>query len=288
MSNLFGFLDPITLPATVGDLLRDDSDLRGIRYGKYFPKSVEEVPAIRYRLVHRVPGINRIETRKPRYRLSVKDEDGKTLEVWSQWMTCVYQWDICAASLEEADSLTEQFDRFLRVCVGRLIQQGARDFIFDEQVEDTLLPKVADVETRSLRWIGYLHQLEARVVDPIDQVRIRVLAPTVDAVEAVVRGADNLTPDPLVQTYISHILFVSDPSPSGIARQEDYIPGVDFDTVYDPANKKTWLLWIPAGRNPAPGATYYVRYLYWNAWTRLSLPTPLDFHYQFPFPADDL
>jgi hypothetical protein len=275
MANLFQFVDHSNFAEKLGGLLREDPDFRGVKYGKAFPRNREETPTIRYRLIHRVPGIEHIERRKPRLRLEVIDESGKIVQVWSQWMTCVYQWDVCTSSLEEADEILDKFDRFLRASVGRLLEMGARDFIFDEQVVDEMLPKTKDVETRSLRWVAYLHQIEARVVDPIDQFRIRVLESHIEDVQAVIRGADLMVPDGLNQTYISDVLLLSDPSPSGIARTQDYLPDIDYITIYDPANNKTWIQWIEAGRKPAPGATYYVRYLYWDNWSRLSLPVPL-------------
>lgn len=274
MANLFQFTDHTTFPEDLGDLLRDDPDFRGIRYGKAFPKSKEETPCIRYRLLHRVPGIDHIERKKPRLRREFVAENKEIVQVWSQWMTCVYQWDVCAASLEEADEILERFDRFLRASVKRMIERGARDFIFDEQVVDSLLPMTKDIEARSLRWVAYLHQLEARVIQPIDEIRIRVLESRTDGLQAIIRGPDLLTPDGLDQTYIDRILCVSDAAPTGIARESDYIQDVDFTAVYDPANNKTWLMWIEAGRKPAPGATYYLRYLYWDNWSRLNLPVP--------------
>lgn len=275
MANLFQFVDHSNFGEEIGNLLREDPDLRRVAYGKVYPKKAEECPAIRYRLLHRVAGIDNIERRKPRLRLETPDGEGRTLLIYSQWMTCVYQWDVCAASLEEADEIMDKFDRFLRASVGTMIKRGARDFIFDEQIVDELLPKTHDVEARSIRWVAYLHHLEAQIVHPIEQIRVRVLESQVEDIQAIVRGASIDAPDGLDQTYISHLILISDPSPSGIARTQDYLPEVDYSTIYDPANNKTWIQWIEAGRKPDPGATYYVRYLYWDAWSRLSLPSPL-------------
>ena len=274
MANLFQFADHLSFPEEIGNLLREDPDLSAIRYGKAFPRNKEETPTIRYRLIHRVPGIDQIERRKPRLRREVTDENGRTTQIWSQWMTCVYQWDVCTSSLEEADIILDQFDRFLRASVGPMINMGARDFIFDEQVVDDMLPKTKDVETRSLRWIAYLHQLEARVVDTIDQVRVRVLESRIEDYQAVTRGADGMTPDALNQTHVARILHISDASPSGFARTLGYFENIDFNTIYDPVTNQTWIMWIDAGKKPAPGATYYVRYLYWDNWARLAIPSP--------------
>jgi hypothetical protein len=214
-----------------------------------------------------------IETRKPRLRKIYHEDDGTLTEIWSQWMTCIFQFDIVAPSAVEADDITWKFDWLLRNNVGHFLNLGASEMVFDEQLEDALLPRDNDNVVRSLRWLVRLDNTSSTNKEALQLVRIRCLYPQEDTYEQLVRGSAVDLPDTLSQTHVSKILYVSDPSPSGIARTEDYLPGIDFVIIYDPQTALTHLLWQEAGRQPAPGAVYFVRYLHWTAFARLSVPS---------------
>lgn len=277
---LIKFVDHITFPKVMGEIIRNNPDFEGVQYTSSFPKEDEDrtgrVPCIVYRLLRRVPGIEGLETKKPRFRSKVHEDDGTITEVWSQWMTNSFQFDCVALSNDEADELVWKLDQLLQDNVVTFLQLGARDLIFDEQLEDALLPRSKDLCVRSLRWTLYTDAVRLRNVQGIDEIRIRTFLPQDDAVEAVVRAASLDQYDVLQQTHITKIIYVSNPSPSGIARTEDYLPGVDFVTVYDPHSARTAILWTEEGRHPQPGQTYYVRYAYWTAFSTLYLPSISD------------
>jgi hypothetical protein len=265
-------IDHHTFPQVVGELVRTDPQFEGVLWTADFPKQRPETPTIAYRLKSRVPGLDRTETRKPRHRWEFRNEDGTITEMRGQIMDCVFQFDVCCTSAHEANELVWKLDTFIRQNVGVFKAMGAREVLFEEQLEDALLPRTDDIVTRSLRWRAILEIIESRNVSALNEVRVRVLSPQEEADETVVRGSDFDTLDPLAQTFISKIIYVSDTSPSGIARADDYIPGLDFHVIYDPPTNKTYLKWIEAGRHPEPGATYYVRYLHWTAFARLTVP----------------
>jgi hypothetical protein len=268
------FVTYVTFPKIIGEILRNDSEWGSeFRYTNVFPKTPAEVPCVVYNMIRRVPGMDGIETRAPRIRQEIINEDGSWLQIWSQWMTCLFQFDCCAESRTEAEDLAYRLDAKIRESKGVLLQLGVSEMWFDEQLRDDVLPRIEGVETSSLRWGARLDQIEFQTWPGIQEVRCRVFSPQADAVEALVRGSDLKTKDALAQTHISKIIYVSDPSPSGIARTDDYFPDVDFEVFYDFRRGKTALLWLEPGKRPAPGATYYVRYLYWNAFTELHLPS---------------
>ncbi len=270
---LLKIVDYISFPRVLGELMKMDPQFAGVNYTEDFPTVPRpEVPLISYRLIKRVPGMDKVETRKPRFRFSFKNEDGTMTEIWSQWMSCIYQFDCIASTSQEADDLVYKFDWFIRNNVGIFLSMGASEVVFEEQLEDHLLPQTQDLVVRSIRWLARLESLEYRNVQVIDQVALTVFEPQEDAYETIVRGPDTSTPDYLQQTFISNIVCVSDPSPSGIARTRDYFPNVDFITFYHPDTHKTALQWLPQGKSPSPGATYYVRYLHWTAFARLRIP----------------
>ena len=214
-----------------------------------------------------------VATRKPRLRFWYKnDEDQTMLEVWSQWMTCIYQFDCVASTSQAADDLLYKLDWFIRNNVGIFLSMGASELVFQEQLEDVLLPKTDDLIVRSIRWMARLENLEYRTDPLINQATIRVFEPTEIAIESVVRNSDQNTPDELQQTFISDILIVSDPSPSGIALTTDYVPNVDYLILYNRETHKTALQLLEAGKNPAFGATYFVKYAHWTAFSRIRLP----------------
>lgn len=268
------FLDYVTFPKAVGELFRDDPEFEEVVYRAYHPKEEAQVPCVLYKLVRRVPGMDAVETRGPRYRYNLAEDDGSVTEVYSQWMTCLYQFDVCSHSTDEADNIVRNFEKFMKKITGELQRLGVAEVIFEEQLEDQLVPRTADMPVRSLRYLVKLDAVEARNIPGIKKFQIRMLYPRAESVEEVVRGADINEPDVLSQTFICKIIYVSDPSPSGIARSEDYIPGIDFDIWYDPQTSKTILQWLEAGKRPVPGASYFVRYHHWTAFSTLCVPTP--------------
>jgi hypothetical protein len=271
---LVKFVTHVTFPKVLGEILRNDPEWGPeFRYTNVFPKTPAEVPCVVYNMIRRVGGMDGIETRSARFRQSISNEDGTITEIWSQWQTCVFQFDCCAESRTEAEDLAFRLDAKIRESKGVFLQLGASEMWFDEQLRDDILPQVGGVETSSLRFGARLDQIEFKTWPGIQEIRCRVFSPQADAVEALVRGDDLKTKDKLTQTHISKIIYVSDPSPSGIARTEDYLPGVDFEVFYNPLKGETALLWLVPGKRPAPGATYYVRYLYWNAFATLHLPS---------------
>lgn len=265
-------VDYISFPRVIGELLRVDPQFSNVEYTADFPKQRPNAPLIAYRLLRRTPGMNGVERYKPRLRFWFTNEDLTITEIWSQWMSCLYQFDICASSSDEADDLVYKFDTFLRNNVGKLLALGASEVVFEEQLEDALLPNTEDIVVRSIRWLARLEQMEFRNEQSLSQVNIRVFEPSTEDYEPVVRQDTIDIPDQLVQTYITQIEFVSDYSPSGIARTMDYVPNVDFLVVYDTRTNKTMIKWLEPGKRPAPGTTYYVRYLHWTAFARLRVP----------------
>jgi hypothetical protein len=269
---LLKIVDYISFPRILGQLIRLDPQFENVEYTEDFPRDRPNTPMIVYRMIRRVPGMDKIETRKPRLRFWFRTEDNTITEIWSQWMTCIYQFDVCASSSQEADELVYKLDWFIRNNVGVFLGMGASELVFQEQLEDQLVPNTTDVVTRSIRWMARLESLEYRNTQVLNQVNIRVFEPQEEAYESMVRGADTDTIDELQQTYIANIACVSDPSPSGTARTQDYVPGVDFLVLYNDQTQKTALKWQEAGRKPAPGSTYYVRYTHWTAFARLRVP----------------
>jgi hypothetical protein len=269
---LLKIVDYVSFPRILGQLIRLDPQFENVKYTEDLPHDGPNTPVIVYRMVRRTPGMDKVETRKPRLRFWFRNEDNTITEIWSQWMTCLYQFDCCASSSQEADDLVYKLDWFIRNNVGIFLGMGASELVFEEQLEDALLPKTGDVVVRSLRWMARLESLEYRNTQVLSQVNIRVFEPQEEAYETLIRGADTDTIDELQQTYIANIAFVSDPIPSGTARTQDYYPGVDFLVLYNSQTQKTALKWQEAGRRPAPGATYYVRYVHWTAFSRLRVP----------------
>jgi hypothetical protein len=270
---LLKYLDYLTFPKAIGEVVRDTADFAGVQYVRDMPREPAAVPAIAYRLVSRVPGMDGIETRKSRLRFAFPNEDSSVTEVWSQWMTCTYQFDVCHHTGPEVDDLGQQFDRLLRDSVGLFLKLGVSEFVFDEQVEDHLLVPSKGISVLSLRWTARLENLEFRTSPTIQSLRLRVFQPQAEDVEAVVRGDSVENADSLHQTFISAVMIVSDPSPSGIARLSDYLQGVDYVVLYDPVTAQSALRWLDPGKRPSPGSTYYVRYLHWTAFSRLSIPS---------------
>jgi hypothetical protein len=265
-------VDHITFPRVLGEMVRNEPAFKGIAYTHTYPKSKAEVPCIRYKLVRRTPGHEGVEPYKPRLRFTFKNEDGTIAEVWSQWMLCSYQFDCCALSSDEAEDLCWMFDDYITQQVGELKKLGVSEMWFDEEGEDALLKPSIDVECRTIRWMVRMDAVRLRNSDPIRALQIHEFLPQEEAVEAVVHGSDIEQPDWLQQTYISTVLLVSNPSTSGIARQEDYVRDIDFQVVFDPETHTTGLLWIEPGKRPEPGATYYVRYNHWTAFRTLYIP----------------
>lgn len=282
-ARLLKYVDHLNFPRVVGELVRNDSEMKRCSYSAAFPKTeTDDLPRIIYRLNRRTPGLDRQETYKPRLRYSFSNDDGTLTEIWAQWMTCIFQFDVCAGSAEEADELVWKLDCLLRNSVGVFLSLGAREMTFDEQLQDSTLPDMPGAVTRSLRWQVILEALESRTLPTLQEVRVRTFLPQEEAEEVVERGnyEDDPDLDVLAATFIGDVYHVNDEvSPATTASDgtltregDDYVQGVDFKLLYDPKSAKSAIRWLEAGKRPAPGATYYVRFSHWTAHNTLYLP----------------
>lgn len=272
--HLIHYVDYVNFPQIFGEILKDDPEFGPeFRYTDTFPDAPAETPCVVYNMIRMTPGIEGVERHKSRFRdHTIQNEDGSITEVWSQWMDCLFQFDCCATSRSEADDLCWRIRKKMKEAVGLFQNMGAREVVFDEQLRDSTLPRVEGIQTTSVRFRALLEDVEFRSWPSIQEIRCRVFFPQTDEVEDLVHNPDLSVGDELTRKYISKILYVSDPSPSGIARTEDYLPNVDFDTTYDVRTGKTKILWLPPGKKPAAGAAYHVRYLYWSGFSRLKVP----------------
>lgn len=266
------YLDHLSLPKLIGQLVRQSSEFAGVGYSATRPKEPGQVPHISYQLVRRIPGNDGVETVKPRFRYSFPSRDNSIVEVWSQWMTCIFQWDVMALTAQEADELCWKLERLIRNHVGLLQQLRVQEMIFEEQLQDHLLERTPEIETRSIRFKAILNSFEERTVVPITELHLNLFLAQSANYEAVVRGPDLNTFDILQQRNISRIICVSAESVSGIARTSDYLQDLDYEIRYDPMTRETALRWLEAGKNPDPGETYYVRYQYWDLLNTIYLP----------------
>ncbi|HYT45349.1 MAG TPA: hypothetical protein VEP90_23680, partial [Methylomirabilota bacterium] len=99
-------VDYISFPRILGELVRNDPQFSGVLYTEDFPTATRpQTPMITYRMIKRVPGMDKIATRKPRLRFWYKNDDQTITEIWSQWMTCIYQFDMITSTSQEADDL---------------------------------------------------------------------------------------------------------------------------------------------------------------------------------------
>lgn len=265
-------VDHVTFPRCVGEYVRNDFAFNGVRYTNVFPTEESEVPCIVYRLIRRIPGMEGVETRKPRLRFVYQNDDGTINQVFGQWMTCIFQWDCCALSTVEAEELVENLDSLLHSSVGTFLNLGVSEMVFEEQLEDNLLQRSDNIKIRSLRWLVRTERREVKTSPTINSMRVTCFFPQEETYEQLTRNSSILDPDVLATTHISNIIVVSDPSPSGIARTQDYILGVDFEYFYDPVTQRTFIVWLEPGKRPEPGAVYYVRFNHWTAFSTLHLP----------------
>ena len=254
------------------EIFRNDPDLASIPVGAERPKERASVPRICCSLVHRTPGIGAVEALKPRRRGEWTNDDGSITTLSAQWMTCIYQWDCYAEDSVEAERLVRLVDERLTDSVGLLISIGAKDFRFEEELKDHLLQVTDGIECRSIRWRAELEKRSYETDPAIREILVRVLLDMGTDYEAVTRGADATIPDLLTRKFISRIWHVSAASPSGIARTDDYVEGLDWVPAYDRKRNETRIWWTDVGKKPNPGDIYYVRYSYWNNFFRMPLP----------------
>lgn len=264
-------IDALELPRYIGSLIRDHADFQNIRYSRARPKERSQVPCITYTLVSRTPGHQGIEKYGARLRGYLPADGDHVVHVHGQLMTCVYQWDCYANTGEEADEVAWKLDWFLHSAVPHLLDRGVIAAVFDEELQEGLLNASRDFEMKSLRWVILLEHLRTKATPVIRNILLRVLSPQLEETETLLRNSGVETADHLAREKISHIICISDYSPSGIAREFDYVEGVDYLVWQDPLRKRTSIQWLEPGKRPADGATYYVRYLYWAPGPTLSV-----------------
>lgn len=268
---LVKYLDHLSFPKVVGELVRNDSSFDGVTYSALRPKTKAEAPHISYRLISRVPGVDSLETRGGRPKAEYTNEDGSVTVVTTQAETCVFQWDVSAHTSEEADEILFRLERLIRDNQGLFQSMRAQHVLFQEQLLDDLVPNTNDLEMRSIRFLAVLQSVRLSNYSPINEVRIRTFLPQEEDYEAVVRGSGEF--DYLTTRFISTLHAVCDDSPEGFARGEsDYVEGLDYEILTDERTGAHAIRWLPPGKRPETGATYYLRFHHWTAFSTVAVP----------------
>jgi hypothetical protein len=293
---LLKYIDQQTFPQIVGELVRNHPDLRHVSYSNVFDSEngeTRDLPKIVWTLKHRLPGKADIERYKARLRpdSTWRNEDGSWSKLYAQYMNCLWQFDVLSRNASEADEILYRFESALMGAISEFKILGPFELFFEEQLEDVHLPKTKDVHVRSIRFRTFMEQNHVQTVGSIDEIRLRTFTPQDQGWETVVRGATSPERQPqldiLTQTHISNILCVSAEQPTGIARASEpivygtasdhrdaaeYVKGVDYDTVYERETGLTGIEWLAPGKKPAAGESYFVRYIYWTAFSTLYIP----------------
>ena len=258
----------------LGHLLRKDTTFKGVRFTQVHPKIEGEVPCIVWRRIRRTPGVEGVEQYGGRIRREIKFADSNQVtSVYSQWHTSIYQFDCCARSSTEAENLLSNFEDFMEYSKGLLISLGLNKLYFDEELKDDLLPGTRDVEVRSIRYLTVLERLSKETHPVMEQVLIRIISDISFTNEEVTRSSDpDDLSDVLLQTFITSVHIVANPSTTGIALQRDYYEGVDYTLSFDNDTKLTKISWTHAGKKPAAGAIYIVTYRFWSGNPNIKIP----------------
>jgi hypothetical protein len=286
---LLKYIDHVTFPKVVGEIVRHHPVLKRLTYAEEHlaQDQVRDLPRLVWRLKRRTPGKQGLEPYKGRLRpdSTWRNDDGTFSQLYAQYMTCLWQFDVVAGSGAEANELLQEFEHAMLESLPLFKQLGMDDLLFDEQLEDDLLRPTGDAQIRSIRFRTFMEQIRIRTLGGIDEVRIRVFEPQEESWETVVRGTGDY--DVLSQTHIAEVLCVADAQPDGIARAAapvyyaeeslhndpaEYVVGTDYVVLHDPNEAKAAIQWLPPGRKPVTGASYDVRYLFWTAFATLYLP----------------
>ena len=264
------YIDEIEFPAKLGRLIASEPlfrDTHKVQFSAAWPKQRSDTPSIRYILYRMWPGVDNVETKKPRVREVVKNPDGTLTEYQGQMMTCIYQFDCCAWSSEHADRIVHDLDDMLRVWTGAFQQFGILNMFWEERLQDRELPQVDDIMVRSTRWKVLLNRVTEHQLPSLEEIRLRMFGPAapVEDYEAVVRSTTK-DRDILSTLYVDRILKVADASSSGYALTTDYFYEIDYVVEKNQNTDQTAIAWLNTGKRPTVGSTYYVRFSHYRDW----------------------
>lgn len=261
--------DPLSsrgLPRYLEDIIYRIWKEKGVAFVQEGPNKVVTGPTIVWKVYRRLPGREGLERYKPRQRLTTQSSsESIETDLYAQYQTIYYQFDIYDGSNTLADNLLEEFEALLFSLVPLLKNQGVSEFLFDEEFEDTRLKVNQDnIFVRSLRYLCILEKRYAISRSVLREIQLRLLADeSVSQTVVLTRGTGGDT-DPLPDLWVSAVYNVSLQALDALAYQESppdgYIFGVDYTLTGDSSTGAGSLTWLAGGARPSPGASYYARY----------------------------
>ena len=249
-----GLLSASTVPREIWRLLEHWHIPRKINFTQAYPRERVDGPTIVWRIISRVPGKEGKETRKPRLRTAIQDNQ-QIIHYEAQWMTINYQFDIYEVSAEAVDSLAEEWDSIIGSTVPFLMEKGVEHFMFSQQLQDDTLGYMRQDElyVHSFRYMCILPYYYVNTKQAIRDIYINTESDPDYEVKTIVRGTgvyDNY-PEPYLDKIYSVYQLIEN------SERKFFTPNVDF-RVLSQKDGTFQLYWLQYGAQPEAGEEYIV------------------------------
>lgn len=268
-------LNSRTVPKLIWSIIEQVWVDKGITFSQARPVGPITDPTIVWHIVRRLPGREGLERLKARHRITIPTIDGVTeTDIWAQWHTTWYQFDIYHLSDPKVDELSLEFEELIFSMGSWLKKAGVIEFLFDEEVEDSLLQgSQKSVFVRSLRYMCIL-EVKHPIENPIlQQAWIRLLTDRIYKEDIPVVRNLNSDQDLIPDTWPDTIFHV-DKIPQGTLNASgDYLPNIDYVASEVDISGKAFIQWKKGMARPAPGSTYYITYSVFNEHRLLPVQT---------------
>jgi hypothetical protein len=280
-------MSPRELPQLLWEVIRRNWRDRDVTFTQAWPKQAPTGPTIAWKIHKRLPGMEGLERLKPRIRKEFRDPDGESVDqIWAQWHTVWYQFDLFDVTDPDVDSLADDFESLMFSLTGFLQSRGVKEFLFDEELEDAKAAMRDDVFVRSYRYLCILERQYPKNLTALQEIFFQLLMDPTPRIDVpIVRGAGGV-PDLLPDPWVRGIYYAARLPQGAIPATGDFLAGVDFELCGKDTGEAS-LRFIEGRAQPDPGETYYVAYsIYTNtprvpvvpgdpySWMRPGTPQP--------------
>jgi len=270
-----------TVPLLIWDVLENSWGPKRVEFTQAFPtEKMIGGPRIVWKVYRRIPGREGLETLKPRARTATRSAANPDayIDVWGQWHTVIYQFDIFATDNNTANDLVVQFEDLMFQITSTLKSAGVIDWFFDEQLIDTETQATFSQQLcrRTLRYRCILDKRYTRQLPSFKSIWIRPIAGDIlvtneEVTRSTVAGQ---TYDALANSWVSSILAVDIVPVTSTASSGCYFENVDFVFEVDLTLGEGRISWISGAKHPQPTEKYYVTYTYSDESTSVEVADP--------------
>ena len=248
-------------------IMRADPTFADVSILEVYPEDNTIVPRVVWRLKSRVAGNQGINRKNPFTVEQVPLDNGQMLTKYHYPQTFEVAFEALASSSEEADTLRDDLEFWLMTHRPQTAQCGLESFIFLSEQEPEIVggssgtsssASLQKIHKRTIYYTGVINYLYSKVEDTIRSFRSWRVGDTTWQTALLTRSALVTDLSPVPGPLALQCLHDDENLP-----QMDYVHGTDFVVEVNTDSLESYfqIRWLPRGRQPVAGASYFMTYL---------------------------